>query len=171
MELQLYLLLGIVIFLFLFCLVLLVSFLRLNKRYRQFMTGSDGLNLETKLLILQDNVKELQRDFVVSESLLKELKLLLEHTFQGIGVVRFNAFRDTGGDLSFAIAFLDGRKNGVVVTGIYGREESRIYAKPLQEGNSIYPLTEEEKEAIKKALALRKAAIGGKDEEDSESYR
>lgn len=158
-----------VFLLFLFCVILLINFLRLQRRYRQFMTGSNGLNLEAKLFALQRELEKVQNEIGVQERLLRKLALLLDYTFQGIGVVRFNAFQDTGGDLSFSVAFVDAQKNGVVITSIYGREEARTYAKPLQEGKSIYPLSEEEKEAIKKALAMRRKALGEKVEADSES--
>ena len=67
---------------------------------------------------------------------------------QKIGLVRYNAFRDVGSDLSFAIALLDNNDNGVVLNGLYGSESSNIYAKPIKNGGSTYQLSEEEKYAI-----------------------
>jgi hypothetical protein len=63
-------------------------------------------------------------------------------------IVRFNAFEDTGSDLSFAVALLDADYNGVVLSSIFGRNESRTYAKPVVAGQSSYFLTNEEKEAL-----------------------
>ena len=63
-----------------------------------------------------------------------------------------NAFQDTGSNLSFALAILDKNNNGIVLNGIYSREMSNIYAKPVESGISSYTLSEEEKEAIKKAM-------------------
>lgn len=71
---------------------------------------------------------------------------------QKIGIVRYNAFKDTGSDLSFALAILDDYDNGVVLNGIYARDSSNIYAKPVEKGNSKYVLSNEEKEAIYKAI-------------------
>ena len=71
---------------------------------------------------------------------------------QKIGIVRYNAFKDTGSDLSFALAMLDDKNNGVVLNGIYSREMSNIYAKPVENGKSSYTLSEEEKMAIDKAI-------------------
>ena len=76
----------------------------------------------------------------------------LESCIQKIGIVRYNAFKDTGSDLSFALAMLDENNNGVVLNGIYSREMSNIYAKPVQNGKSNYTISEEEKEAIQKAM-------------------
>ena len=69
-----------------------------------------------------------------------------------LGVVRFNPFEDTGGDQSFAIALIDKQGDGVVISSLHSRKETRVYAKPLKNRESAYPLTEEEKEAIARAL-------------------
>jgi hypothetical protein len=74
---------------------------------------------------------------------------------QHVGVVRFDAFRDLGGLLSFAVAFLDDRGNGLVFSSIYGRSESRTYAKPVVERGSTYELSPEEREAIRLAMQSR----------------
>ena len=71
---------------------------------------------------------------------------------QKIGIVRYNAFKDTGSDLSFALALLDEDNTGVVMNGIYSREMSNIYAKPVEKGKSPYTISEEEKLAIDKAI-------------------
>lgn len=66
-------------------------------------------------------------------------------------VFRYNAFSDQGSDLSFSVALVDEDQNGVVFSSIYGREESRTYAKPVMQGTSRYPLTEEETSVISQA--------------------
>ena len=71
---------------------------------------------------------------------------------QKIGIVRYNAFKDTGSDLSFTLALLDKYNNGVVLNGIYARDSSNIYAKPIENGASKYVLSDEEKEAINRAI-------------------
>ncbi len=70
---------------------------------------------------------------------------------QKIGVVRFNPFRDTGGDQSFVLAMLDSRDSGLVLTSIHGREGTRVYIKPIEYGTSRYPLSKEETAALKTA--------------------
>ena len=69
-------------------------------------------------------------------------------------MVRYSAFKDTGSDLSFAVAMLDENNDGVVFNGIYSREMSNIYAKPVKKGVSEYTLSEEEKEAIRRAIEV-----------------
>lgn len=70
---------------------------------------------------------------------------------QHVGLVRFQAFHDTGGDHSFALALLDSNGSGVVVTSLYHRERCRVYAKPVEQWRSPLQVTDEETEAIKRA--------------------
>ena len=70
-----------------------------------------------------------------------------------MGVVRFNPFADTGGDQSFAIALLDAEGNGLVLSSLHSRADTRIFAKQVQAGRSRHQLSDEEQDAIRKALA------------------
>jgi len=88
--------------------------------------------------------------------LYKGMKLDLKSCIQKIGIVRFNAFKDVGSDLSFALALLDEKNDGVVLNGIYSRDVSNIYAKPVKNGTSTYTLSNEEEQAISKAVKLEK---------------
>jgi len=82
-----------------------------------------------------------------------ELEDLSQRTIQKVGVIRYNPFADTGGDQSFAIALLDSLGNGVVLSSLHSRTDTRVFAKPVQSGRSKYQLSDEEQDAIKKALA------------------
>jgi hypothetical protein len=87
----------------------------------------------------------------------EEIDAALAHTVQGMGLVRFRAFQDTGGDQSFALALADGEGNGVVISALFGRGKTRIYAKPVQAWLSPILLGEEEKQALVEA---RQAVVG-----------
>ncbi len=76
----------------------------------------------------------------------------LKTVYKKCGIYRYNAYKDTGSDLSFTLALLNEKNDGVVLNGIYSRETSNIYAKPVINGNSAYKMTDEEKEAIKRAM-------------------
>ena len=80
------------------------------------------------------------------------IDLDIRNCIQKVGIYRYNAYKDTGSDLSFTLALLDEKNNGVVLNGIYSREMSNIYAKPVENGDSPYKITEEEGEAIKRAI-------------------
>ena len=87
-------------------------------------------------------------------TLIQNIDKDLENCVQKVGIVRYSAFQDTGSDLSFTLALLDEKNTGVVLNGIYSREMSNIYAKPVQNGKSSYTLSEEEQKAIKKAMSV-----------------
>jgi len=74
-------------------------------------------------------------------------------SLQHIGMVRFNPFEDTGSDQSFAIALLDDQRDGIVLSGLHGRANTRIFAKPVEAGASTNQLSDEESEAIRIALS------------------
>jgi len=102
-----------------------------------------------KELLLQ--FKDLKRDF---EKISKELENLKEEgkfSVQKVGIIRFNPFKDVGGNQSFSIALLDGNDDGLVLTSLYTKEGNRVYGKPIKAGLSEYLLSGEEKEAIEYA--------------------
>lgn len=82
---------------------------------------------------------------------LAQLAETMPRTMQGVGLVRYNPFPDTGGNMSFSVAFLDGGGNGVVISVLNDRTGSRVYGKAVQGGTSIHPLSEEEREALARA--------------------
>ncbi len=128
-----------------------IKLAKLNKRYRRLMTGSEGLNLEK---LLMAHIKEVREAGIKVAELTKECQSIREESatnLKKVGMVRFNAFEDTGSDLSFAIALLDEEKNGLILSSIFGRSESRVYAKPIVNGESSYFLSDEEKAALAKA--------------------
>jgi hypothetical protein len=128
---------------------------RLLRQYRTVFAGAQGGNLEA---LLGQNLEEGRRAAAKVDELAthyQQLAATLQHAVQGVGIVRFNPFGDTGGDQSFAIALLDAQGDGLVLTSLYGRAESRIYAKPVQGGQSPYPLTAEETQAIQQARETR----------------
>jgi hypothetical protein len=80
-----------------------------------------------------------------------QIDAVLGRTVQGVGLVRFRAFQDTGGDQSFALALTDGEGNGIVLSALYGRGATRLYAKPVEGWLSPRPLGEEEEQALAQA--------------------
>jgi hypothetical protein len=110
-----------------------------------------------------ENLKEVLKEFnqlkKEFDKILKEFEILKEKekfNIQKVGIVRFNPFKEVGGNQSFSIALLDGKDDGVVLTSLYTREGNRIFAKPIKNGNSEFPLLDEEKEAINLAKNERK---------------
>jgi hypothetical protein len=135
-------------------ILLLVRQQRLLGQYRRLMTGTSGGNLEALLNDHVANVRATVDRLAAVEQLARRLEKAGYLSFQHLGVVRYNAFYDTGSDQSLAIALVDGRGNGVVLSSLHARDVTRVYAKPLQKWESTYQLTDEEKQAI--ALAYQK---------------
>lgn len=131
---------------------------RLRERYGRLFSGAEGADVSAGLGALMDSIEETQGKVGRLEALTRELQGTLGHSVQGVGMVRFRAFKDTGGDQSFALAMVDGNGNGVVLSALYSREGTRVYGKPLAAWTSAYSLTDEEKKALAQA---RRMAEGG----------
>ena len=141
----------IVIMLLLIC-YLMASLSSLKSRYGKMMTGGrTGADFEQMMLSLIDENRAVNEENKRIESELSDLRELLTKAITRVGVVRFNAFADTGSDLSYAVALLDSENNGVVLSSIFARDDSRSYAKPITEGRSSYTLSKEEQQALKDA--------------------
>ncbi len=124
----------------------------LKKRYRKMMTGVDGANLERLLIGHIDEVKQVVEENRRIDAENQRISALLQRAITRVGVVRFRAFDDMGSDLSYAVALLDAENNGVILSSLFGREDSRSYVKPIQAGQSSYTLTEEEQQALHQAM-------------------
>ena len=112
----------------------------------------NGNNLEE---MMKEYIKRVEIVETKNNEIMEYCKVIddnIKRCSQKMGIVRYNAFKDTGSDLSFALAILDDHNNGVVLNGIYARDSSNIYAKPVENGESKYILSNEEKEAIYKAI-------------------
>ena len=99
--------------------------------------------------------KNLKKDFKEMSIELNSLKKESKFSVQKVGVVRFNPFKNLGGNQSFSVALLDGNNDGIIITSFYNRNGNRIFGKPIRKGRSIYILSEEEKSAIEKAKKTR----------------
>ena len=144
---------------FVFVLEILFLFVATHKRlerYRYLFKGNEDRDLESVLVnlskkshMLNDNLRNLEEK--VAANLVRE-----EMHLQNWALIRFKAFQNTGSDQSFALALLDAAGDGVVMSSLSGRDESRVYCKPVEHGQSVYPLTDEEIEAITTAMGKTK---------------
>lgn len=134
-------------------IAVLISNIKLNNRYKNFMSKlGRSKNLEEDLENFMYKVDRVEKQNAEITNFCKNLDEDISKCIQKVGIVRYSAFKDTGSDLSFAVALLDEKNNGIVFNGIYSREMSNIYAKPVESGNSKYTLSNEEVEAIEKAV-------------------
>ena len=134
----------------------LFSIRKTRKNLGVLFSGKQAVDLESILLAhtkeIQAIDKEIQELFEISN----KIHALAQRSIHKVGVIRFNPFKDIGGDQSFALALLDGKDSGIVISSLHTREGTRIYSKPVLKGESEkYTLTEEEKQAIKIATAIK----------------
>lgn len=129
-----------------------VEIRRVEKRYKKMMKGSMGKSIEEMVLEHTNLVNQSLESVEEIKNAYTQIQSRVTNCIQKYAVVRYRAFDDVGSDLSYSIALLDDKNNGVVITGIYGRNESTTFAKPIENGISKYDLSDEEKQAIRNAL-------------------
>lgn len=129
-----------------------VKYNRLKSSYQTFMKGKDGKTLE----------ESMREKFAEAEAILKftkqnrqdirEINRKLDTTYHKLGIVKYDAFNEMGGKLSFALAMLDGNDSGWVINAMHSREGCYTYVKEIVKGESYVELAEEEAEALDKAI-------------------
>jgi len=132
-------------------LLLLIWIYKIRRSLRKIFHGR-SMDLERVLSELRDHQQISHKSYDTLEKKVKTLEDAMPQNIRRVGLVRYNPFSDAGGDQSFALALLDEQKNGVIISSLYGREVNRMYAKPIEQGNSKYQLTGEEKKAIEEAF-------------------
>ncbi|MFA4817695.1 MAG: DUF4446 family protein [Parcubacteria group bacterium] len=126
---------------------------KIKKKNDLLFSGNKIQNLEEILLNQAKNLKTLDKDIQELYGISNQINNLSFRGLHKTGLVRFNPFKEVGGDQSFAIALLNGKNSGIVISSLYTREGTRIYAKAITaEKSEKYPLTEEEEQAIKIAM-------------------
>ena len=129
-----------------------------NKRITQFFNGKDGKSIEKVLEYEMRKLKKTEEDIKKLVQNTKWIEGIAVKSVHKVGGVRFNPFRDIGGDQSFSIALLAYGDNGVVVSSLHSAEGTRIYAKPIKKAKSKYQLTKEEEEALQRAYGKTRKA-------------
>jgi hypothetical protein len=127
----------------------------LQKRWQALMTGSEGNSLERLLYETLRRVSLMDETLKAHGNHLQQLQSQTDRCLQWVGIRRYDAFPDIGGQQSFAVALLNRHGDGVVLSGIHSRQEMRVYAKPIRGMRSTIGLSEEEQ------LALREASERG----------
>ena len=124
----------------------------MRSRYRAMMRGTEAQDLEGMLI---KHVKDVEDVAATNARILEENELIrqfLRRTLVRTAAIRFRAFDDMGGDLSYAVALLDANNDGIIFSSIFAREDSRSYVKPVKGGTSEYALSDEEKSVLKEAM-------------------
>lgn len=129
-----------------------VKMTRLKKNYRIFMEGNDAKSLEDTLIKRLDQIDALMESDKETQ---KKVQMVLDHldnTYQKVGLVKYDAFNEMGGKLSFSLALLNRKNDGFIINAMHSREGCYTYIKEIINGNSIIMLADEEKEALEMAI-------------------
>ncbi len=130
-----------------------VKMRKLKKRYEAFMSGKDAASLEDTLVKRLNQVDDL---IASDEETQAKVQMVLDHldnTYQKVGLVKYDAFNEMGGKLSFSLALLNRKNNGFIINAMHSREGCYTYIKEIIDGHSVIMLADEEKEALEMALA------------------
>ncbi|EOR24305.1 MULTISPECIES: DUF4446 family protein [Clostridium] len=145
----------IILLLFIIVISLIRSVNKMEKKYRKMMRGVNNKNLEE---LINLKLEEIDKAVENSNEALNKCEVIKEEMkgcVNKIAIMRYKAFPDVGSDLSFSIAILDSYNDGVLITGIYSRQDSTTYAKPVDKGISRYELSEEESYVLNEAINKR----------------
>lgn len=145
-------LLVMILLLFIIVISLMVTTRKLKKKYKRLTRGVNNKNLE-ELIISKFN--EVDKASAKADEAINQCKIIkdeIKGCVNKVSVIRYKAFSDIGSDLSFSIAILDSYNDGVIITGIYSRQDSITYAKPVDKGISRYELSEEETYVLNDAI-------------------
>jgi uncharacterized protein YoxC len=148
----------IIIGLAVFCIALLILVIinisqtsKLKKKYAAFMLGKNAKSLEDTLITRLDQVDKLLTANEANEKDIQQIFENMKYTFQKVGLVKYDAFNEMGGKLSFSLALLNKSNDGFVLNAVHSREGCYTYVKEIIDGNSIITLADEEQEALKMA--------------------
>lgn len=150
-------------FIFLFMLILIVvlfvlyvnvslKYDRLKNSYASFMRGKDGKNLEESILTKFSELDGIAKIIKQNRADVKEMYRRTEHCIQKCGIVKYDSFNEMGGKLSFALALLDSDNTGWIMNAMHSREGCYTYVKEILKGESYVELSEEEAEALDRAI-------------------
>jgi len=147
---------GVMLLLFILLIVNMGKTKRIRKKYEAFMQGKNAESLEDTLVMRIQQVEELLEKEKQNTEKIQLISDALKNTFQKIGMVKYDAFHEMGGKLSFSLALLDQKNDGFIINAMHSREGCYTYIKEILNGNSIIVLAEEEKEALELAMSDNK---------------
>lgn len=147
--------LGLLAFSILLLILIIAAFVQISKfkkKYTRFMLGKDGANLEKDIMTLYEDNKYMKLSIDKNREDIKELFKKHEAAFQKVGLVKYDAFTEMGGKLSFALALLDEKNNGFIINSVHSSDGCYSYTKRVKDGDSQIALSNEEKVAVERAI-------------------
>ncbi len=145
-------LIGAVLILLIINLISQVRISSIRKKYNKIVAGNEGVDLETMLLDIKDDLGNMKLGLRATDENLVNLKNELSYTIQKRGIIRYNALEDLGSNQSYSLTLLDKHNTGFIITSLYGRDFNASYLKPIKDGKAEYKLSKEEEESLRLAL-------------------
>ena len=152
-----YIILGMaamIIILLILLMIYIIQNHKLKKKYKKFMLGKDGHSLEDNLIRRVNEIEELLISNNENKENIQQVLENMDNAYQKIGVVKYDAFHEMGGKLSFSLAMLNKANDGFILNAMHSREGCYTYIKEVIKGNSIIILSAEEKEALNIAMGI-----------------
>ena len=156
-----YIIIGLAVLVLILIILMIVNVVqmsKLKKKYKIFMSGKNAKHLEDTLILRLDQVDDLIIANSANEKNIRTLYKNMQKTYQKMGLVKYDAFHEMGGKLSFSLAMLDEKNNGYIINAMHSREGCYTYIKEIIDGNSVIVLAEEEQEALNQAMGNNKSS-------------
>jgi len=125
---------------------------KINQKQKILFQGKKGKDLEEIIENQQEQIKKLKTDTKDLFKLSEKIHQIASHGIQKVKLIRYNPFEDIGSDQSFTIVLLDAHNNGLIISSLHSKEGTRVYAKSVEKEKSSYQLSNEEKQALEKAI-------------------
>ena len=143
---------GMLLILLITLIVLIVKYTKIKKRYDKFMSGKNAASLEDDMHSVFEDMKLLKNNVEKNRKDIRVLYKNMEKTFQKLGIVKYDAFNQMGGQLSFSLALLDENNDGFIINSVHSSEGCYSYTKEIQGGASKISLGAEEQKALDIAM-------------------
>jgi len=154
-----YVIIGLAVLTALLLLIVFINIIQmhvLKKKYKMFMDGKNAKTLEESIMTRMDEIDHLISSNKKNEADIQKIYKSLKGTFQKVGLVKYDAFHEMGGKLSFSLALLNEVNDGFIINAMHSREGCYTYIKEIIDGNSIIALADEEQEALNMAMNEKK---------------
>ena len=152
-----YILIGMAVLIFIFCILMIIQMVKiskLKKKYSIFMQGKDAKSMEQDVIGLYEDNKFIKISMEKNKKDINELYKKIESSFQKMGIVKYDAFKQMGGQLSFSLALLDENDSGFIINSVHSTDGCYSYSKEIKNGQCSILLGEEEKQALDMAMAI-----------------
>ena len=152
-----YILIGMAALMLIFCILMIIQMVKiskLKKKYTIFMQGKDAKSMEQDVIGLYEDNKFIKVSVEKNRKDINELYKKLESSFQKLGIVKYDEFKQMGGQLSFSLALLDENDSGFIINSVHSTDGCYSYSKEIKNGQCSILLGEEEKQALDMAMAI-----------------